>query len=441
MPSPTPRPATPATLKLLRWRAGDPARRPRSSITLQHHGRLHGHRALQLSEVEPDPRAKASTTSSATRIRAATRFGAMALLAADDPAHPDHAARRARLQAEAHALIPIAATVAAQMMSDERDTAGMITWQRGHTLIFLAEYYLVTGDAAGPARHRGLRGQHRQEPEPLRHGRATSTPTRTPTAATTARWAGSTAWSTPTGMPCFLGLLLARECGLTNPEIDPAIERTSRFFAYYCRPGRGPLRRARGLLAGPREQRQERTRRPVLHARRPNRVEEGKFFAKMCHRLRQRAGNGTHRVVLQLPVGAAGRGCGGEEAAAAHFSRISWMLDLHRRWDGGFDYDTLNGEGPNSGSQYNNFRMSTAALLTYALPLRRLHLTGRGHDNSRWLDSSRCGRGDHRRRLRRRIRAPPANSSPTSAAGRRRCSGKPPRNSAPAASTPPPSPR
>ena len=39
-------------------------------------------------------------------------------------------------------------------------------------------------------------------------------------------------------------------------------------------------------------------------------------------------------------------------------------------------------------SQYNDFRMSTAALLTYALPLRQLHITGRGHDPARWLSAA-----------------------------------------------------
>ena len=41
------------------------------------------------------------------------------------------------------------------------------------------------------------------------------------------------------GMPYFLGILLARECGRTKPEINLAIERMSRFFAYYC--GRGAV--------------------------------------------------------------------------------------------------------------------------------------------------------------------------------------------------------
>ena len=86
---------------------------------------------------------------------------------------------------------------------------------------------------------------------------------------------------------------------------------------------------------------------------------------------------GAYFNYLWAPLGAA---MGGEEAASAHFDRIKWRLDLNRNWDGGFDYDCLNGEGPDSGSEYNNFRMSTAALLTYALPLRQLHLTGRGQN-------------------------------------------------------------
>jgi hypothetical protein len=64
------------------------------------------------------------------------------------------------------------------------------------------------------------------------------------------------------------------------------------------------------------------------------------------------------------------------------------MLDLNRKWNGGFDYDCLNAEGPNSGSTYHDFRMSTATLLVYALPLRQLHLTGRGANSAQWLTST-----------------------------------------------------
>ena len=87
---------------------------------------------------------------------------------------------------------------------------------------------------------------------------------------------------------------------------------------------------------------------------------------------------------LWAPLGAA---AGGEETAASYFRRARWYYDLARRWDGGFDYDCF-GEGPKNGAQYNDFRMSTAALLTYALPLRKLHLTGRGHDPARYLTAT-----------------------------------------------------
>ncbi|MGB1130239.1 MAG: sialate O-acetylesterase, partial [Haloferula sp.] len=76
------------------------------------------------------------------------------------------------------------------------------------------------------------------------------------------------------------------------------------------------------------------------------------------------------------------------EAVAAYFSRVSWMFDLNRRWDGSFVYDCLYGEGPNSGASYHDFKMSTAALLTYALPHRKLRITGKGHDAARYLSSA-----------------------------------------------------
>ena len=190
-----------------------------------------------------------------------------------------------------------------------------------------------------------------------------------------------------TGLPCFFGLLLAKECGLTNPELAPAIERTSRFFAYYTGKGAIPYGEHEAYY-----QMHESNGKCGLAALafelQDNRAEEQKFFAKMATAAtseRENGHTGAFFNYLWSPLGAA---AGGEEAAAAHFSRIRWMLDLNRRWDGGFDYDCLNGEGPNSGSQYNDFRMSTAALLLYALPLRQLHITGRGHDPARWLSST-----------------------------------------------------
>ena len=84
---------------------------------------------------------------------------------------------------------------------------------------------------------------------------------------------------------------------------------------------------------------------------RPTASRKVKFFAKMATAAtseRELGHTGAFFNYLWSPLGAA---AGGEEAAASHFSRIRWMLDLNRRWNGAFDYDCLNGEGPNSGSQ------------------------------------------------------------------------------------------
>jgi len=373
--------STPATLKVIRWRAGATAT---VDLTLAHMGAYSAtapYNCTKSSKILQEGADYFFNNETSGRYA----FGAMALLAVDDAADPNHAAYRARLQSEAHALIPDLAT-RTQMMSDEQDTTGMITWQRGHTLIFLAEYYLVTGDnavlpaieayAVNIAKNQSLFGTvgHKYAEKNL-------------DGSNNGPMGGVYGVVNSAGMPCFLGLLLAKECGLTDPELDPAIAASSRFFAYYAGRGSIPYGEHEPGTGG-HENNGKSGLAAVAFALQNNRVEEGKFFAKMATASsveRENGHTGAFFNYLWAPLGAA---VGGEEAAAAHFSRISWYLDLHRRWDGGFDYDCLNGEGPNSGSQYNDFRMSTAALLTYALPLRKLSLTGRGHDPARDLTST-----------------------------------------------------
>ena len=48
---------------------------------------------------------------------------------------------------------------------------------------------------------------------------------------------------------------------------------------------------------------------------------------------------------LWAPMGA---NVAGKQAEATYFSRASWMYDLARRWDGGFEYNTY-GQGNNGG--------------------------------------------------------------------------------------------
>ena len=370
----------PGILKLIRWRAGTtstveitlptlgaysataPYNCPKSALILQQ-----GLAAVMAGETSGQ-----------------YSFGLLTLLAANNPSDPANAARLSRAQTEARALIPNAAT-RAQMMSDARDATSMVTWQRGHTLVALAEYYLVTGDtqvipaieayAVNIAKNTSLFGT-------VGHIFAEKFSDGSPNGP----MGGVYGPVNSTGMPCFLGLLLARECGLANPEIEPAIVRASRFFASYA--GKGAIPYGEHEPYPAHESNGKSGLAALCFALQDHRTTERNFYAKMATASpseREDGHTGAFFNYLWSPLGAA---VGGEAAAALHFSRIRWMLDLNRRWDGKFDYDCLNGEGPNSGSSYNSFRMSTAALLVYALPLRQLHLTGRGHDPAGTLSAA-----------------------------------------------------
>ena len=259
-----------------------------------------------------------------------------------------------------------------ELKADEPDLdTSLPAWDRGHKLLFLAEYYLATGDAQVlPAVEAYALNvcKNRSHFGTFGHGFAD--------------WkngaiGGGYGAVNSAGMPCMLGVLLAKECGLTNPELDPAIAAANSFFAWYAGKGAIPYGEHEPYQAH--ENNGKSGLGAIYFGLQGDRAEEGKFFAQMATASaseREIGHTGSFFNYLWAPLGAAQ---GGEDAAAAHFSRISWMLDLNRCWDGRFQYDCLNGEGPVSGpgATYNGFQMSTAALLTYALPERKLRITGK----------------------------------------------------------------
>ena len=365
---------TPANLKLLRWRNGTTTTETLTLQTMGTYSTTAPYNCPKSTKILNDGLQYVYNNEDSGRYS----FGAITLLANGNPTY------MAKAKTEAEALIPDQATMN-QMMSDDRDATAMVTWQRGHTLIFLAEYYLasdvkdpeilaaVRAYAVNIAKNTSLFGT-------VGHIFAEKNDDGTPNGPMGGVYG---VVNTP-GLFCFLGVLLAKECGVTDDVIDPAIERANRFFAYYSGKGSIPYGEHEPFF-----QNHENQGKCALTALafmlQDDRVTEQKFFAKMSTASpdeRELGHTGPFFNYMWAPLGAA---VGGEEAAAAHFSRISWMLDLNRRWDGGFDYDCLNGEGPNSGAEYNDFRMSTAVLLTYALPLRQMYITGKAYDTDRWL--------------------------------------------------------
>ena len=368
----------PATLKLLVWRAGTTSTMTLTLRTMGAYSATAPYNCPKSAQILEEGLQYIMSSETAGLCS----FGTIALLAGNNPANPNNAARMARVQSEARALIPSAAELT-RLMTDTPDNAYRPPWYRGHTLIFLSEYYLVTGDtlvlptieaiAVNIARNGSLFGTM---------GHTYSDPW--PDGTLNGPMGGGYGVVNSAAMPCFLGMLLAKQCGITNPQIDPAIERTSRFFAYYANKSSIPYGEHEPTPGG-HESNGKSALAALAFGLQANRAMEARFFSKMSTAAateREDGHTGSFFNYLWAPLGAA---AGGDQAAIAHFEGIRWMLDLNRKWNGGFDYDCLNGEGPNSGSQYYDFRMSTAALLVYALPLRQLYITGRGHNPSLWL--------------------------------------------------------
>jgi hypothetical protein len=214
----------PATLKLLRWRAGVTTTVTLTLRTIGAYTATAPYNCPKSAQILEEGLQAIMAGETACRYS----FGTLALLAGNNPANPFNATRQARAQTEARALIPDAATMA-KLTSDEPDLSGSAVWNWGHQLVVLTEYYLQTNDALvlpaidaisqviiagqnvfGTAGHRFAPKWRDGSPNgPLRFGYG----------------AVSSA-----SMPGFLGLLLTKECGVVNPALDASIERSSRFF-------------------------------------------------------------------------------------------------------------------------------------------------------------------------------------------------------------------
>jgi len=297
----------------------------------------------------------------------------LALLACGKPEHLELVRKTAH---EAAARTPDVET-----LWQQSNHGGMHTWGFGYHNLFLTEYYLATDDkavlpairayTACIARGQGIYGTW---------GHGLIGP----------RDNGQLHGPVPpygpvnqAGLPCFVSLVLAEKCGIEDPELKPAIARASRFFAYYLgkgsvpydehRPGIGHDDNGKTSLAA------------VAFALQGKRAEM-QFFAKMVtasYESREwgHTGNGFSYV-----WGPPAANCGGPKAVAAFMKELRWYYDLARRWDGAFVYTEVGG---GVASSYRGVFNSTGSyMLAYALPMKRLFITGREAKQENWLSDA-----------------------------------------------------
>ncbi len=292
-----------------------------------------------------------------------------------------------------------ARSLAAIEVDPDQKPAGPIwgnTWYTGNRNLFLCEYFLVTRDqevlpAITKTTLMLARGQSMYGT--FGHGFAALTKD--------GKFNGSVPPYGPVnsaGLPANLSIVLGKKCGVKSPEVDQAITRAAGFFGYYADKGAIPYgehapwpyheNNGKNALCA------------LMFGAMGDKPKETEFFARMAtagYANREHGHTGQGFGYLWSALGAA---VGGPETAAAFFHKASWHLDLVRRSDGAFTYDGGEQFGPGKtddntyfgNSSYNGLSPAATYVLTYALPLRKLVITGRDADSSGWLDKEQAAR-------------------------------------------------
>ncbi len=259
----------------------------------------------------------------------------------------------------------------------------------GYRGIFLCEYYLLTKDpevqhavkefTVAFAKGQGMYGT-------FGHGFSDLTPD------------GQLHGSIPpygpvnqAGLAASIAIALGKKCGVKDPEIDSALARGSRFFGYFVDKGGIPYGEHEPWPYHENNGKSAMT--AMFFAIEGDRIQETQFFARMAtagYQNREYGHTGQGFSYLWSTLGA---NVGGPEATAAFFKEISWHLDLARRCDGSFTYD--GGEQYGGGktedntyygkSSYYGLSPNACYVLTYALPLKKIALTGRDAQEASWL--------------------------------------------------------
>ena len=259
--------------------------------------------------------------------------------------------------------------------------ASVDTWGWGYRNLFLCEYFLLTGDrevmhaieqyTIGLAKGQSLYGTYGHGGSELNgygelHG---SIPPYGPVNAA--------------GLVANISIVMGRKCGVKNPEVEPAIDRASRFFGYYVDKGAIPY--GEHMPWPNHDNNGKNSMAAMLFALQGDKVKETRFFAKMVTASYQCREYGHTGQGFSYLWGGLGANAGGPLAVAAFVKEASWHLDLVRRCDGSFTYDGSEQYGAGKtndntyygNSGYNGLSPTASYVLTYALPLKKIFLTGR----------------------------------------------------------------
>ena len=176
------------------------------------------------------------------------------------------------------------------------------------------------------------------------------------------------------GLPLTIALVMVRDAGLKDPAVERAIDRSARLLRFYIGKGAIPYGDHHPWI-----QTHEDNGKCGMAAVLFNLLGEPKgaeFFSRMSV-----ASHGSERdcghtgnffnILWSMP----GVAQSGPQAAGAWMNEFgAWYFDLARRWDGSFAH-----QGPPEmhGDSYQGWEATGGYLLAYAMPLKKIYLTGK----------------------------------------------------------------
>lgn len=244
-------------------------------------------------------------------------------------------------------------------------TAGFATWYYGYVMALVAEYVMTTGDSSV------MPGLKRLALEAA-HGQSAVGTWGHSFAMPSGNLNGYGCMNQP-GLSLCIGMVLARDAGVNDPDLDRAISKAAGFLRWYVNKGAIPYGDHRPWPGH--EDNGKCSSAAVLYDLLGER-EAAEFFARMstaAYSERERGHTGNFFNLLWALPGVAR--CG-SLAAGAYWKEQAWYYDLARSWDGTFLYQG-SPVGEEEHGKYKDWDSTGAYLLTYALPLKRLRLTGK----------------------------------------------------------------
>ncbi|MHB8974121.1 MAG: DUF6288 domain-containing protein [Pirellulaceae bacterium] len=274
-------------------------------------------------------------------------FNALALLASGDPTYLP--------------LIKKEAQWAAGYSSDS-----MQTWHYGYVIMLLSEYVMATHDESV------MPGLQRLALEAA-NGQSAVGSWGHGFAIPDGRLGGYGMMNSP-GVPLTISLVMARAAGVKDPALDRAIERSTRLLRFYIGKGAIPYGDHHPWIEN-----HDDNGKCGMAAVLFNLLGESKgaeFFSRMSiasHGPERDTGHtGNFFNILWSIPGVAQSGPNATGAWMQEFG--AWYFDLARHWDGSFPHQGPPELGDDS---YAGWDCTGGYLLAYAMPLKKIYLTGK----------------------------------------------------------------